>query len=437
MRRGINKKIIAIGWLFVTLLPLGAGGQQAALTLTIQPNPANTDELVTVSATPAAAGTVYTWSVNGTVRPELSGTGKSTAFFAAPSAPGVLRIGLTAKVPTDATTTTESLVPLNLSQTTKTFQGLQNQATDLLIEQQRLQDQLMLALAVSPPAPAPGEATTLTVSSFQADLSDAAISWFANGKRVSSGTGLTAVAIPLGGAGSATNVRVLVDLGDGRRAEAERIITPAAVGFYWWADSYVPAWYRGKALPAPGATIFIQARPSFPPAVSQSLVYTWFLNDEVMREVSGKGSSVFGYTVPGNANALDTIKVRVTNLAGTIAQEATFATPVATPEPLLYEVAPLAGPNTATALRSLAHPAGTPLDLTVEPFFLPRAVVAKLQYQWNLNGTTLSSANAKRPRVLTVSSDPGAVGRQAVRVSLIDPAGAFFETEQNLELNLE
>lgn len=425
--------VLGSGALFVPFLVFA---QATPLIISVSPNPAGTDEAVSASVTVSNANTtLFTWSVNGAARPELSGVGKSAVFFAAPSNPGILRIGVTASPATEASSTAETIVPLALSETTKAFQKISSQATDLLLQQQEIEEQVFINLSAEPDTPAPGETATFRVRSFQTDLSQAAISWTINGKSAGSGNGLTAIPVAVGAAGSVTTVRAALDLPDGRHAEAEKTVVPSLVLFYWWSDSYVPAWYRGKALPAPGTTIFIQARPSFSTAVSQGLTYTWSLNDEVVGAVSGRGRSIFPFRVPAGGIS-DTIKVRVTNSAGMISQEAEFAPPAAEAEALLYEVRPLAGLDVSRALRTLTRNAGAPVDIGVEPFFIPRSMLSLIRYQWNFNGSDVAP-DGKRPRILTVNSGAESRGLQHVRISLIDPSGAISGAEKSFELQLQ
>src|SRR3989338_9207927 len=129
----------------------------------------------------------------------------------------------------------------------------------------------------------------------------------------------------------------------GGRREKTISLVPAAIDFFWWTNSYVPLWYKGKALPTPGSTVFVQARPSFPDSIAGSLVYTWSLNDEVVSSTSGQGKSLFIYTIPSTLALRSAIGLRVSNLSGTIKSEAIFDPPVASPEALAYELRPLEG----------------------------------------------------------------------------------------------
>lgn len=406
--------------------------------LSVQPNPAKTDNLVIATAsTTAAFFTNFTWVVNGLIRTDLSGLGKTTAAFPAPSDPGTLRIGVLAKNGTNATSSAEVLVPLALSEETKAVRKLTGQADELLNQEAEAASQLQVSLSQTPENPAPGERVSFRVESFQSDLAGADIAWYQNGKRILAGTGAAFASIQLGSAGSATDIQVSIRTPDGKSAEILKTITPAAVDFYWWADSYTPVWYQGKALPSPGSTIFIRARPSFPPAMSKTLVYTWILDDDIVASASGAGRALFAYTIPQNANSLDPIRVRITNAAGTIRQEAAFQTPLVSPEILVYEAAPLVGVNPAEAISAIARPAGKTVDVVAEPFFAPRASLASFQYRWSVNGRNIPETSPKRSRILTLTSDRNAKGAQDITITIGDLKNRLVELNQSIRLTLE
>src|SRR3989344_2492927 len=309
---------------------------------------------------------------------------------------------------------------LELSESTKAFQNLQNQIDEARLEKGRVESEVTITLGYTPENPGPNEIVSLSVGSFQFDVASADIAWLFNGRRVASGRGVKSATVTLGPAGSSNDVSVIVNLTDGRRVEKSATIVPAAINFYWWTDSYVPLWYKGKALPAPGTTILIQARASVADGLSGALVYTWSLNNSAVLPSSGPGKNVFPYTIRSAGGLTDRIAVRVSNISQTINQEAEFRMPAAEAETIIYESEPLSGINSARALDQVIRPDGKTIDVLAEPFYVPRSALGTLRYQWSLNGKTISAEGAKRPYLFTLTSGRDSSGPQDISVSLDD-----------------
>jgi len=413
----------------------------SAVTLSAAPNPPVTDDIAVITAAlddESEATTDFQWSVNGAPRTDLSGIGKSVAAFVTPSAPGALRVSVKITRLGETTSTKKDLtLQLQLSEATKAFQNLQNQIEEARLEKARVESEVTITLGYTPENPRPNEIVSLSAGSFQFDIASADITWLFNGRRVASGRGVKSAAVTIGPAGSSNDVSVIVNLTDGRRVEKSVTIVPAAIEFYWWTDSYVPLWYKGKALPAPGTTILIQARPSFADGLSGALVYTWSLNNSAVLPSSGPGKNVFPYTIRSAGGLTDRIAVRVSNISQTINQEAEFRMPAAEAETIIYESEPLSGINSARALDQVIRPAGKTIDVLAEPFYVPRSALGTLRYQWSLNGKTISAEGAKRPYLFTLTSGRDSSGPQDISVSLDDLRNAVIRAARSVRITLE
>jgi len=412
----------------------------SAFTLSAAPNPGETDSIVIATAqlpnngNPSSAQ--FTWFVQNQKRSDLSGIGKNVAGIVTPSTPGSLLVRVDAIGPANATSSAHISIPIILSSQTKAFQGLQNQIDDLIQQKNAVESQFDVVIQISPDAPKPSEIVILAVTGLQQDVSGADIIWFFNNKKIVGGTGAKTASAQVGPAGSTNTVRVLVTLPDGRTAEQSLSITPAGIDFYWWTNAYVPAWYRGKALPTPGSTIFIQARPSFSASISNALIYTWLLDGEIVQSASGQGKSLFAYGIPKTELLASSISVRVTNLSKTIDQTADFSIPVVSPDPQIYELRPLEGIRTAQPIQTVTRQAGKAIDLVIEPFFIPRAIFTTARYQWALNGKNLPFA-ATKPWVFGMTSEPDSSGDQDISVTLDNPSDSQFQLSKSMRITLQ
>ena len=112
-----------------------------------------------------------------------------------------------------------------------------------------------LTISANPTYPGPDSTVTLTAESPLLDLADSTIQWSVDGK--SAGTGQS-IQVPLGGLGQETDVAVSVS-GDSGSDSASLSLIPASLDLLWEANSYVPPFYQGRALPGSGSTIRVMA----------------------------------------------------------------------------------------------------------------------------------------------------------------------------------
>lgn len=416
-----------------------AGTGETISEVTVTPNPIQTQELVVaeIKGPNSAETAIFTWYINGTRRNDLSGPDATVAAFVAPDEPGSLRIRIDKKVDKAATTTIEQIFPVELSALSRAYKQLEAEADKLIIKR----DEALLAIdfniTITPEAPRPGEDVLLSLQSFQFDAKNAEITWFSNGKRIAGGRGVTETSIRMGNGSSLLEIRATALTPDGRRAEKTRYVSSSDISFYWWTDTYIPSWYKGKALPSPGATILIQARPNLPASLNESLSYTWLRDGEVIREVSGKNKSILAYTLPKNGRRPDEIKVIVENTERTILQEAAFIMPKSDYQVNLYEVKPFEGLDTSRAVEVMRKSAGGAFDLIAEPFFIPRSTLASLNYRWNLDGSELPNKNTREPWLLTVTSAKESAGLHRIELLIDDRRDEGVGLSRQLTVELE
>lgn len=417
---------------------LGATASSSDLSITVSPDPAETGQIVAAVAVPrnralAATGR-FSWYVNGALRTDLSGIGQSSAFFVAPSNPGTMRVRVLMET-SASSTTAEKVVRLEPSAVSKLLQGVQDQVDEANALMDQMKQNVSFTIDASPENPQPGDQVTFTARSFQVNLDNADITWLVNGKEAKTGKGLIVFTTRAGAAGSVNDVEARIHSSDGSSGSQSITLAVAPVQLYWWASSYVPLWYKGKALPSSGSTIFIQARPAFPKSLADVFIYNWYLNDNFIESVSGQGKSVFAYRVTSNGFS-DSIQVKVSNISRTIRGEATFNPPAVEASALIYEVRPLEGIVFSNIIQNINRAAGKALDMIVEPFFAPKETLGTLHYQWNLNGKDISNESGKKPRSFTLTSTEKSSGVQNINISLED-ASQSIEASQSLKINLQ
>ena len=218
--------------------------------------------------------------------------------------------------------------------------------------------------------PSPGETVKLTVDQLGFDTDTAYIEWFINGKNVLSGTGRFEYSFTVGDIGQGYNAKAIVTLPDGSKNEKEKIIKVALLSLYWWADTYVPPWYKGKAMPVPNSKVTFFAIPKISKTGNPPLIYNWKINDSLAAsQNSGLGKSTFEYS--SALGLSDNISVVIKNVLGSINKEVPIRFNMTEPALAIYELKPLEGVDYSRKLSSLELTGGSIVDFAAEPFFIP------------------------------------------------------------------
>ncbi|KKQ28022.1 MAG: hypothetical protein US41_C0011G0015, partial [Parcubacteria group bacterium GW2011_GWB1_37_13] len=150
---------------------------------------------------------------------------------------------------------------------------------------------------VVPSNPAPRENTNITLKSYENNLDSVLIIWSVDGKKVSSGIGKKSFSVNAPDAGSETTVVATISLPEGA-IETKIIVKPVVMVLLWQAnDSYVPPFYKGKALPAPDSEVKVVAMPEVKSNIlPQNMTYYWKKDYTNNVDGSGYGKNFFLYT---------------------------------------------------------------------------------------------------------------------------------------------
>ncbi len=158
-----------------------------------------------------------------------------------------------------------------------------------------------LFISKYPETPKEGEEVTLTLESSTYNLNKANIEWSVNGKIVDSGVGRKTLTerTPLGGS-KVVRVNITEEGQESINAETT-IIANTSYIFYEGADSYVPAFYKGRRLPAQEGLVRAAVFEIDNGNVSKNNSgknYSWKINGQDSKESSGFGKTL--NTLKGN-----------------------------------------------------------------------------------------------------------------------------------------
>lgn len=252
-------------------------------------------------------------------------------------------------------------------------------------------------LTLAPLQPNPQESFTARIDSFTMDLNEALITWRYNNTVVASGVGTRSVSLIAPAAGGASTIYVTAR---GTEGTATTLFTvrPAAVDLLWESpNTYTPPFYKGKALPAPGATVRVLAIPAV--GAPQTLSYEWSYNDTVVQNQSGKGKFRFNLTTD-ILTTENNIRLRASS-AGFSAEES-VAIPLRTPTLVAYKKNNgfIDFSNGTTQTVTLTE-TGTTLRFEPFNFTIVRNILDDIRIGLTLGGSPV--AGGSRPNELPLS----------------------------------
>lgn len=251
-----------------------------------------------------------------------------------------------------------------------------------------------LTIVLSPEHPAPGDTVTLVLTSTLHDLSKSTITWRANGALIAQGEGVTNATVTAGDIGTETDISVEATSEAGDASAAASII-PTRIDVLWEADSFVPPFYRGRALPSAGSRVKLMAVAFIPNGSGgylpeDKIVYTWRKNGDIV--LSGRGKS--SVTIPGPVLfGTDTVTVQTVSLSKNVSGEGRVRIPSIEPVLSLYTNHPLFGVTYHRALGPTTFVAESEMSFAAMPYFAPSSAAndPSLNYVWRVNRTLVDA----------------------------------------------
>lgn len=377
---------------------------------------------VTLTAAPQnfpAASTTFTWFRDGVELNAASGIGRNTTVIATDGTRGETLLIRVVADPGPGFATGEATLALTT---------LPNPEVR---EREVRSISSGFTLEVSNRSPAPGETIEARVVTFAFDKDRASYQWRLNGAldRARSGLGSSTFTFAAGRNGEVKTVSVTVETPSGEVRERRVTVRAVSVPFYWWADTTVPHWYKGKALPSTGSRITVLALPDV--AGAGGLTYRWQFNDSVVPAASGAGRNTFSFTFALPAE--ERVSVTMRDAAGTLDKTADIGISPAEPVAAIYEARPLRGVVFERRLAGFAAPSGEPYDFIAVPFFFP--ATANLSYRWSLNGSEVIG-QPPDPWRFVLTSKPNAPASDLLGVTVEDQARRAVRALASLAIQL-
>ena len=254
------------------------------------------------------------------------------------------------------------------------------------------QDQVQVD--VRPAVIQPNFPVTFDVVSYSTDINRAYVAYYVDGVLVQDGIGLKNFSVDAPAVGQNMNVEIRVrTTGQGTVTKTYNI-RPAQVDLLYEAtNSYAPAMYQGKKLPAHQGGVRMVAIPYFIDSEgrrlsSDSLIYNWSIDGNPQVDSSGFGRDILEFEGPEYYRDRR-VSVEVTNVDGNLVAEREIALPTYEPVIRFYRENPLWGTEFSAAITADSPLRLSAAETTIRsvPFFVSDASLYDVvDYQWTMNG---------------------------------------------------
>lgn len=243
-----------------------------------------------------------------------------------------------------------------------------------------------ITLDIQPQYPRPHDSVSVSPSSSLIDLSGATVTFYANGKQVSAGSGTAPGTILLGDAGTATTIKVTVVTAGGGSYSVGTTIRPAEVSLVAEPSATSHLFYPGGlGIPSQGQVRLValaDLRDSSGKRLpDNSLVYNWKLNNQSITDISGIGRSVATMTAPVRYRDA-TVEVTVTSPDQSMVADSILVISPVDPVVRVYENDPLLGVRYSNALGDTFTMTGTEDTFVSVPYFFAKNPTTL----WGVNG---------------------------------------------------
>ncbi|OGJ08744.1 hypothetical protein A3I95_00460 [Candidatus Nomurabacteria bacterium RIFCSPLOWO2_02_FULL_44_12] len=252
-----------------------------------------------------------------------------------------------------------------------------------------------IGVTVAPENPAPLENVTISLNSYLNNLDSVLITWFLNGKNVLSGIGKKSFSLTAPAAGVETRVSIKVALPEGEVTTGV-LIRPNTMILLWEAtDSYVPPFYKGKALPTIDSEIKIVAMPEVKNTSPKNIVYSWKKDYTADQGASGFGRNFYIY-INDYLEDSNTISVVASTVDGT-SSESNITVRAAAPKIAFYRQDNGLGIIWEQALSNNHRIAGEEILVAIPYFISPKNLQQpNLVWTWSINNSAVKTSSIRK-----------------------------------------
>jgi len=291
---------------------------------------------------------------------------------------------------------------------------------------------------ISPQNPTPGETVNITLNSYVDNLNAVLISWSVNNKRSSSGVGEKTFSINAPAAGQEATIVATIKLPDGD-INTKMLIKSSVMVLLWQADdSYVPPFYKGKALPSPESEIKVVAMPEIKNGskliTADNLVYNWKQDYTNNQDGSGYGKNSFTY-VSDYLDSSNNIDVTASTVDQTSSSEASIDIGTYQPKILFYKNDANMGTLWENIISDGYKVTG---DTTIQaaPYFISPADIRipTLTWNWSINNNPVA-IDGYQQNLIPLKVQTGVSGTSRINLQINSVDKIFENVSKEINVN--
>ncbi len=265
------------------------------------------------------------------------------------------------------------------------------------------------SIKTSPAIPEPNSEVTVELDAYAYDTVGATINWFIDGQENTNVKNQYNFKLNTKAIGQATEIKVVATMPSGKTLTKTILLKPARVDVVIEANTLVPSFYQGRALPTIGSTIRVIATPyTGESTAAKDFTYAWKHDNQVLFGGPVKGKQVAEIEVGQGLEQI--ITVDVINKNGVTVARKSVVLPLHKPEVVFYEENPLRGAS-QIAINNSYYLTSDEVTLRAEPYYMDKNIFSSQPLiEWTLNNRKISN-QSQDPQYLTLQkkTDAGAV----------------------------
>ncbi len=279
-----------------------------------------------------------------------------------------------------------------------------------------------ISLKLEPQFPGANTPVTVSLDDYSINTAGAQILWYIDGVEQRAYTNERSMKFTTGNLGKKQVILVSINRPNTLPLSASATVRPAEVHIILEADTYVPSFYKGRALPSTEspvrAVVLVEDGTKAAPS---TYTYTWAEDGTVLMGGPVKGKYSYAFQMPQFRSKY--LSVSVLNATGEQVGKGYILLEATEPELRFYEESPLRG----LLQREMQGPfpfIGDEMVIHGEPYFMSNPVTENTgQFIWKVGGNK-SSSNTQAPNALKLERI-GQNGSTEVQLDVTTKGGAI------------
>lgn len=299
-----------------------------------------------------------------------------------------------------------------------------------------------VGIELSPENPGPNSLVYASVISYGTNLDAATITWKINGKTQKSGIGEKSLSFTTGENNTTTTIGLSVKTTDGEIIQRSFKIRPSSVDLLWESESFVPPFYKGKALFSHQNKITFIAVPHITTSAgieigTKNLIYTWKKNGSVIEGASGFGKNAYTLTSSLISRPFN-IEVEVTTTSNSGSGYASMNVTPTDPGILFYKKDPIFGIEFQKTLQNNVSLDSSKEILVVGiPLFFGTTNLkfSDLSYKWKINGLPINNSPEQSTQVFRLEDNSSGISKIGLSIESSTKILQYASDSFNLSFN--